>query len=98
MELVVWGPFTRVDPASGKLSCLDLFIATTNLRPYIKKLASDSASLLGIASTGVKKGKLVTTTSPAFSPWRGCPGWSRGRRRIPGGTWPRRAAGIGTRS
>ena len=66
VELVEGGPFTRQDPANGKLSCLDLFIATTNLRPYVKKLTIDSTGSLGIASTGVRKGKLVTTRSDHF--------------------------------
>ena len=66
VELVEGGPFTRQDPANGKLSCLDLFIATTNLRPYVKKLVIDSGGSLGIASTAMKKGKLVTTRSDHF--------------------------------
>ena len=34
-EVVSGGPFTRIDPATGKASCLDLFIVNKELKPYI---------------------------------------------------------------
>ena len=41
-DIVKGGPFTRKDPASGKLSCLDLFVVSSDLRPYVKELVIDS--------------------------------------------------------
>ena len=41
-DMVKGGPFTRKDPASGKLSCLDLFVVSKDLRPYVKELIVDS--------------------------------------------------------
>ena len=42
-ELVVrGGPFTRQDPATNKMSCLDLFIVSCELLPYVKELFIDS--------------------------------------------------------
>ena len=41
-DIVKGGPFTRKDPASGKLSCLDLFVVSSDLRPYVKELMIDS--------------------------------------------------------
>ena len=40
-EIVEGGPFTRVDPASGNMSCLDLFIVSKELLPYVDKLVID---------------------------------------------------------
>ena len=37
-EIVQGGPFTRKDPASGKESCLDLFIVSKELVPYVKSM------------------------------------------------------------
>ena len=34
-EVVEGGPFTRQDPATGALSCLQLFIVSKELRPYV---------------------------------------------------------------
>ena len=41
-EVVKGGPFTRKDPASGKLSCLDLFVISKELRPFVSSLIIDS--------------------------------------------------------
>ena len=55
-ELVVGGPFTREDPATGKLSCLDLFVASKELIPCVAKLSIDSDRKWAIARTvGPKK-------------------------------------------
>ena len=40
-DVVEGGPFTREDPATGVLSCLDLFVVSRELRPYIDKLIID---------------------------------------------------------
>ena len=55
-EVVVGGPFTREDPATGKLSCLDLFVASKELLPFVSKLEIDSNRKWAIArSIGPKK-------------------------------------------
>jgi exonuclease III len=41
-EVVQGGPFTRRDPATGNLSCLDLFVVSQDLRPYVSSLVIDS--------------------------------------------------------
>ena len=38
----IGGPFTRLDPATGKLSCLDLVIISKELLPYFKSITIDS--------------------------------------------------------
>ena len=48
-EVVTGGPVTRVDPATGNKSCLDLFIVCKELRPYVKRLEIDSEKKLGIS-------------------------------------------------
>ena len=40
--VVQGGPFTRRDPATGKESCLDLFIVSRELLPFVSKLTIDS--------------------------------------------------------
>ena len=58
-EVVTGGPFTRLDPATGNKSCLDLFIVCKELKPYVRKLEIDSERKLGIARVEKikKKGK-----------------------------------------
>ena len=41
-ETVQGGPFTRKDPSTGSQSCLDLFIVSRELSPYVKKIVIDS--------------------------------------------------------
>ena len=48
-EIVEGGPFTRKDPATGKLSCLDLFIVTKELKPYVVSLRIDSEREMAVA-------------------------------------------------
>ena len=57
--MVTGGPFTRLDPATGNKSCLDLFIVSKELLPYVGKLEIDSERKLGIARVekSKKKGK-----------------------------------------
>ena len=52
------GPWTRKDPATGKLSCLDLFIASRELVPYINKLVIDKELKMTPARTIKNKGKV----------------------------------------
>ena len=48
-ELVMEGPFTRKDPATRNLSCLDIFIVSRELLPYVKKLQIDSQRKMAVA-------------------------------------------------
>ena len=48
-EVVQGGPFTRKDPASGKLSCLDLFIVSRELVPYVESSKIDSKQEFAVA-------------------------------------------------
>ena len=41
-EIVEGGPFTRKDPATGNYSCLDLFVVSRELLPFVSKLVIDS--------------------------------------------------------
>jgi hypothetical protein len=41
-EVVTGGPFTRRDPATGNMSCLDLFIVSRELRPHVRSMLIDS--------------------------------------------------------
>ena len=54
-EIVEGGPFTRKDPATGKESCLDLFIVSRELLPYVSNLYIDSGRKIAV-SRAVKKG------------------------------------------
>ena len=55
-EIVEGGPFTRVDPASGNMSCLDLFIVSKELLPYVDKLVIDKERKI-IPTRAVKEKK-----------------------------------------
>ena len=41
LGLAKGGPWTRVDPASGVLSCLDLTLISSNLLPYVEGFVID---------------------------------------------------------
>ena len=43
------GPFTRKDPATGRESCLDLFIVSQELRVHVKKLVIDEKRKMTVA-------------------------------------------------
>ena len=45
LELAAGGPWTRVDPATGGLSCLDLALASSCLVPYLEAFVVDSDRL-----------------------------------------------------
>ena len=45
LSLTTGGPWTRVCPASGRSSCLDLVIGSVNLQPYVKMMAIDSKKM-----------------------------------------------------
>ena len=42
LDLARGGPWTRVCPATGSQSCLDLAIGSTNLLPYVRMVTIDS--------------------------------------------------------
>ena len=54
--VVTGGPFTRQDPATGNKSCLDLFVVSADLLPYVDKLVIDSQREMAVARA-VKMGK-----------------------------------------
>ena len=66
-EVVEGGPFTRVDPATGKMSCLDLFVASKNLLPYVSKLLVDSERKMAVYRVQRTKNKYKTIYSDHFS-------------------------------
>ena len=47
-KVVKGGPFTRKDPASGNMSCLDMFVVSTDLLPYVQSLVIDSQQELAM--------------------------------------------------
>merc|ERR1712129_627601 len=66
-EVVEGGPWTRVDPATGKGSCLDLFIINKELRPFVKSLVIDSERKLTAARVVTTRGARRLTYSDHFS-------------------------------
>ena len=56
-EVVTGGPFTRLDPATGTLSCLDLFVVSREVIPYIGSLKIDSERKINIARVEKNKNK-----------------------------------------
>ena len=62
-ETVEGGPFTRIDPASGNMSCLDFFIVSKELLPFVEKLIIDKERKMTPARAvrDKKKYKLVYT-------------------------------------
>jgi hypothetical protein len=55
-KVVKGGPFTREDPATGNLSCLDLCVVSRELLPYVDNLVIDSKREMAVARA-VKMGK-----------------------------------------
>ena len=64
-DVVEGGPYTRVDPATSKLSCLDLFIVSRELRPHVKNLFIDSKRKWKIARSIRNHGR-VKGVKPTF--------------------------------
>jgi hypothetical protein len=56
-EVVTGGPFTRKDPATGNMSCLDMFVVSTNLLPYVQSLVIDSERKFAV-TRAVKVGRM----------------------------------------
>jgi hypothetical protein len=61
LELAVGGPWTRVDPADGGLSCLDLAIGSTNILPFVKGFSVDSERNFTPKRGTYKDGKFAWT-------------------------------------
>ena len=57
-EVVQGGPYTRQDPATGRGSCLDLWLCTAGLRPHVSSLKIDSDRKWTVARPVRRKGKL----------------------------------------
>ena len=55
-EVVEGGPTTREDPASGEKSCLQLFVVSTELKPFVSKLYIDSGRTMWVARPVRQKG------------------------------------------
>ena len=66
-EKVKGGPFTRSDPATGRLSCLDFWLCTTGLVPHVKSLEIDSERKMAVARPVRRGGKWQLTHSDHFS-------------------------------
>ena len=66
-EVVEGGPYTRQDPATGKESCLDLFVASRELRPYISKLLIDSDRKMAVFRVTKSQGKYKKVFSDHYS-------------------------------
>ena len=65
--MVVGGPFTRVDPATVKLSCLDLVIVNKELRSFISRLLIDSKKEITVSRPTKKKGNYKDVYSDHYS-------------------------------
>lgn len=66
-EIVDGGPYTRKDPATGTISCLDLFVVSRELLPYVKKLLIDKEQKMTPARAIKKKGKVNMTYTDHYS-------------------------------
>ena len=68
MDVAEGGPFTRKDPVDGKNeSCLDLFICSSNLRPFIHKLLIDSDRKYAMKRATIKHGVYGITFTDHFT-------------------------------
>ena len=54
-EVVTGGPYTRKDLATGVMSCLDMFVVSRELLPYVQKLNIDSQREMAVGRS-VKMG------------------------------------------
>ena len=67
LDLAVGGPWTRVDPSSGVLSCLDIAIGSANLLPYVHSFQVDSDRKFTPNRIHYKDGKYGVTFTDHFS-------------------------------
>ena len=61
------GPFTRKDPAMGNMSCLDMFIISRELLPYVKKLRIDSKREMAVCRAVKRGGQYEMVYSDNFT-------------------------------
>ena len=66
-EVVEGGPWTRVDPATGGFSCLDMFVVNSQLRPHVGQLTIDSAREMTAARVVGPVGRARLVYSDHFS-------------------------------
>ena len=67
-EMVQGGPFTREDPANkDKKSCLDLFVISQSMRPYLTSLIIDSQRKMAPVRAVKKKGGTRLVYSDHYS-------------------------------
>ena len=67
LEVAVGGPWTRVDPADGSLSCLDLALGSTNLLPFVKRFEVDRKRMWTPRRVAARSGVLTYTYTDHFS-------------------------------
>ena len=61
------GPFTRADPATGRESCLDLWLCSTGLAPHLKSLWIDRDRKLTMARPVWRSDKLQLVHSDHYT-------------------------------
>ena len=66
-EALMGGPFTRKDPATGNMSCLDMFIISRELLPYVKKLRIDSKREMAVGRAVKRGGQYEMVYSDNFT-------------------------------
>ena len=66
-EVVEGGPHTRKDPATGNMSCLDMFVVSRELLPYVDKLIIDKDRKITPARAIKSKGKYKLAYTDHFS-------------------------------
>ena len=68
MEVTEGGPFTREDPADEEnKSCLDYFISSANLMPFIKRLVIDNQRKYAMKRIVYKDGKFKNTFTDHYT-------------------------------
>ena len=97
-EIVQGGPFTRNDPATGKQSCLDLFIVSRELGPYVKILVIDSNREMEVGRAFKLGNSYQTIYSDHYTCLLTLETYLQlekaSKKKQLYGTWQRRAAGI----
>ena len=61
------GPFTRQDPATGRQSCLDLWLCTAGLVPHVTSLVVDSGRTMVVARPVWREGRWQLTHSDHYT-------------------------------
>jgi hypothetical protein len=76
------GPFTRRDPATGGQSCLDLFVVSRELRPYVSSLVIDSGREMAVARAVRERGVAKLVYSDHYAGLLKFEGLPRRRREV----------------